>query len=117
LTEGHAGDDVRPIDEFDRLWNERIGRAFTTYDTAMKNFLAARLFASWIAYQGRGLRSIVYWVRAAAALVRQRALRRALESNQPTTLGDFTEAVRATDLLLLHTIDTQAFAHAVASFA
>jgi len=117
LTEGRAGDDARPIDEFDRLWNDRIGREFERYDTAMKNFLAARLFASWIAYQGRGLRSIVHWIRAAAALVRQRALRRALESNQPITREDFTEAVRATDLLLLHVIDTQAFAHAVASFA
>jgi Fe-S-cluster containining protein len=117
LTEGRTGGDLRPIDEFDRLWNDRIGIAFAAYDTAMKNFLAARLFACWIAYQGRGLRSIVHWIRAAAALVRQRALRRALESNQPTTLEDFTEAVRTTDLLLLHAIDTQAFAHAVASFA
>ena len=83
----------------------------------MKKFLAARLFANWIAYQGRGLRSIVHWIRTAAALVQQHALRLAIESNQPPTLEDFTEAVRTTDLLLLHVIDTQAFAHAVASFA
>ena len=36
----------------------------------MKNYLAARVFANWIAYQGRGLRSIVEWLRTCAAIVR-----------------------------------------------
>jgi Fe-S-cluster containining protein len=103
--------------EFEQLWNDRVGARFEQHDAAMKNFLAARLFANWIAYQGRGLRSIVHWVRTAAALVRHHTLRRALESNHETTQKDFTEAVRMTDLLLLHVVDTQAFAHAVAPLA
>jgi hypothetical protein len=76
----------------------------------MKNFLAARLFANWIAYQGRGLRSIVQWVRAAAAVVRHYALLGAIDSGRT----NFIEAVRMTDLLMLHVLNTQEFADAVA---
>ncbi len=103
----------RAIDGFEERSDERVGLAFERYDAAMKNFLAARLFANWIAYQGRGLRSIVHWIRAAAALVRHHALRRTLDSGRATTAEDFTEAIRMTDLLLLHGIDTQNFADAV----
>lgn len=84
------------------------------FDAATKNFLAARLFANWIAYQGRGLLSIVQWVRAAAALVRHHVLRCALDIGRAPGPEGFIEAVRMADLLLLHVIDTQAFARCVA---
>jgi hypothetical protein len=80
----------------------------------MKNYVAARIFANWIAYQGRGLRSIVQWGRAAAALVRHHTLRRMLDSGGSPGPDDVIEAIRMADLLLLHVIDTQAFARAVA---
>jgi Fe-S-cluster containining protein len=114
LADGWAGDDLEPVADFERLWMDRVGTAFDRYDAVMKNFLAARLFANWIAYQGHGLRSVLQWVRAAAALVRHHALRRALDSGRPPGPDDFIEAVRLADLLLLHMIDTQAFARAVA---
>jgi hypothetical protein len=85
-----------------------------SFDAAMKNFLAARLFGNWIAYQGRGLRSIVQWLRAAAALVRDGASRLTSASTGVVTQDDVREAVRTTDLILLHGIDTQTFARAVA---
>ncbi len=106
--------DIQPIDAFEERWDERVGRAFDRYDSAMKNFVAARLFANWIAYQGRGLHSVVQWARAAAALARHHVLRRALASDRPTAPADFIEAVRMADLLLLHVIDTHAFARALA---
>jgi hypothetical protein len=117
LAAGRAAGGPHPIADFDRLWNDRVGRAFDRHDAAMKNFLAARLFANWIAYQGRGLRSIVHWLRTAAALVRHYTLQRVLDSPHEPGPGDFIEAIRTTDLLLLHVIDTQAFAHAVAPLA
>ena len=114
LTEGRVPNDIAPLDAFEDRWREHAGHAFDRYDAPMKNYIAARLFANWIAYQGRGLRSVVQWVRAAGALVRHHALRRALEFGRPPRPDDFIEAVRMADLLLLHVIDTQAFARAVA---
>ncbi len=114
LTEGRVPSDIEPVDAFEDRWGEHVGNTFDRYDTPMKKFIAARLFANWVAYQGRGLRSIVQWARAAAALVRHHALRRALDSGRPPGPDDFIEAVRMADLLLLHVIDTQQFARAVA---
>lgn len=102
------------IADFDARWREGVGNAFDCHDRAMKNYIAARIFGNWIAYQGRGLRSIVQWARAAAALVRHHALRRVLDSRRPPTQDAFIEAVRRADLVLLHGIHTQAFARAVA---
>jgi hypothetical protein len=76
----------------------------------MKNFLGARVFGNWIAYQGRGLQTIVEWLRTCAALVRHHLLRSALARQSVPTSEDLLEAFRMTDLLLLHVVDTQAFA-------
>jgi Fe-S-cluster containining protein len=80
-----------------------------SFDRAMRNYLAARVFGNWIAYQGRGLRSIVEWLRTCAAAVRHHAMQRAIGSAAAIP-REFLESFRAADLLLLHTIDTQAFA-------
>jgi Fe-S-cluster containining protein len=85
------------------------------FDVAMKNYLAARVFANWIAYQGRGLRSIVEWLRTCAALVRHHISRRALDTGSAPDTADFVEALRMSDLLLLHAVDTQAIAWRVAA--
>ena len=114
LAQGRVPSDIEPLEAFEEQWDQRIGGAFYRYDSAMKNFVAARLFANWVAYQGQGLRSIVQWGRAAAALVRHHALRRALGSSRATEPDDFIEAIRMADLLLLHVIDTEAFARTVA---
>jgi hypothetical protein len=81
----------------------------------MKNYLATRVFANWIAYQGMGLRSIVEWLHTCAAVWRHHALRGALDAGTAPGTGDLVEAVRLTDLLLLHAIDSQAFATSVAT--
>jgi hypothetical protein len=117
---GRVPSDIARIDfleetaRCEELWQERVAPAFTRFDVAMKNYLAARVFANWIAYQGRGLRSIVEWLRTCAALVRHHTSRRALDTGSAPDPADFVEAVRMSDLLLLHVVDTQAFAWRVA---
>jgi hypothetical protein len=116
LCSGRVPEDVirdYPADETARLeeaWQQRVAPAFPRFDVAMKNYLAARVFANWIAYQGRGLRSIVEWLRTCAALVRHQTVVRARDGGSAPDTADFLEAVRMADLLLLHVIDTQAFA-------
>lgn len=75
------------------------------FDRAMKNYLAARVFANWIAYQGRGLRSVVEWLRTCAALVALHAGRSDISAE-----ARFVEAVRSSDHLMLHVVDTTALA-------
>ncbi len=110
-----AREALAPIDGFEEHWRRRCAPVFAAFDRPMKHFLAARLFAAWVAYQGRGLRSVVEWLRTAAALVRHHAVRQAVEAGTPGTPRDWLQAVRLADLLLLHSLDTRAFARQVAA--
>lgn len=74
------------------------------------NYLAARAFGNWIAYQGRGLRTIVAWLHAC-----HDALRATIGDEGAPTRATVTNAIRSTDLWMLHTIDSQAFANAAVS--
>lgn len=107
--------DYSPVDRFEECWDRHIAAHFAAYERPMRNYLAARLFANWIAYQGRGLRSVVEWLRVCDAVLRQALLTRVLVSGSPPGPEDFVEAVRAADLLLLHVIDSAAFATCVAA--
>lgn len=71
------------------------------------NYLAARVFANWIAYQGRGLRTIVTWLSACHEVVRLLMARGTLQGP-----AHAIEAIRQADYVMLHTIDTQEFADA-----
>jgi Fe-S-cluster containining protein len=117
LSAGRVAGDIhhRPADpRFEEIWLERVGPGFGRFDAAMKNYLASRVFANWIAYQGRGLRCVVEWLRVCAAVVRQHLCARVagLPAGAAAMAAeyDFVEAVRAADLFLLHVADTQAFA-------
>jgi Fe-S-cluster containining protein len=110
LSNGDARDHLPDIEGFDEHWRRLFGPAPEQFDRAMKNFLAARVFGNWIAYQGRGLRSIVEWLRTCAAAVRHHALRKALALQSAPAWHELVEAFRISDLLLLHVIDTGTFA-------
>jgi hypothetical protein len=107
--------DYSPSARFEERWDRHVAAYFAAYERPMRNYLAARLFANWIAYQGRGLRSVVEWLRVCAAVLRQALLTRVLHSGSPPSQDDFIEALRTADLLLLHVIDTAAFATYVAA--
>ena len=81
-------------------------------ERVIANYLAARAFGSWIAYQGRGLRTIVTWLRACHDIVRLLAFRLAADQDREVTIPDVIEAIRQADYVMLHTIDTQDFADA-----
>jgi Fe-S-cluster containining protein len=115
LTMGQVGDDLLPIESFDDKWNDYPGRRLAWFDAGMKKYLGARLFANWIAYQGRGLRTIVEWLRTCAALVGHELLRQTNGSTSPPDVATFIEAVRSADLLLLHVLDSASFARQVAT--
>jgi Fe-S-cluster containining protein len=108
-----ASDDLADIDGFPAYWSQLVDAGPDGWDVAMRNYLSARVFGNWIAYQGRGLRSIVEWLRTCAAAVRHEAVRRTIARGSLATRHDWLESFRAADLLLLHGIDTAAFARQV----
>jgi hypothetical protein len=107
---GVATGGAAPLDQPDASRERRVAEAFQRFDAAIKNYLAARLFANWVAYQGRGLRSIVEWLRACAAVLRGQLLLAAGDAEGSLGAGEFVEGVRKTDLLLLHGADPLALA-------
>lgn len=91
----------------ERAWV--AGRAaLASFERPVANYLAARLFANHAAYEGEGLLTIVEWLRTCLAVLHREAARR-LEGREAFTPADFVEAVRQSDLVVLHQADTRAF--------
>ena len=76
------------------------------FDAPLRRYLAARLFANWIAYRGRGLRTIIEWLRICLAVLRNEVARQAKASEQDLDESAFIEAVRETDRLMLHVVES-----------
>jgi hypothetical protein len=72
------------------------------WQTPLKRYLAAKAFASWTAYQGRGLMTIVRGLDAALALVRVEAARQCRDAKRPLDEALMREAFRYADYSLNH---------------
>lgn len=68
----------------------------------VNRYIAAKAFASWTAYQGRGVRTIVRGLEAAVALVRIDAARQCRDAGRPLDDALLLEAFRSADFLLNH---------------
>jgi Fe-S-cluster containining protein len=68
----------------------------------LNRFIAAKSFATWTAYQGRGVATIVRGIEAAVALVRVEASRLCRDARRPLDRGLLLEAFRAADFALNH---------------
>ncbi len=78
----------------------------------IRRFLAAHAFASWCAYQGRGVRTIVRSLDATLAVLRAEAGRLVQEGAAALGTPWLIEAVRLTDLRLCHQASREALARA-----
>jgi Fe-S-cluster containining protein len=88
-------------------------RALRHFDRAARRYLAARLFACHVAYEGQGLLTMVEWLRTCLAVLQREAARDADLAGRMGP-GAFVEAVRRADLVLVHQADTRAFARRAA---
>jgi hypothetical protein len=79
----------------------RTAPAPDSLDAVIRRYLAARAFASWMAYQGSGLRAVV-----GSVVLTLRVLRHEIAARQHRgtilTASQLKEAIRATDLRLVH---------------
>lgn len=75
---------------------------WTRWHRPLKRYLAAKAFASWTAYQGRGVLSVVRGLDAALALVRVEASRNCRNAGSVLDGDLLLEAFRGADFMLNH---------------
>jgi len=93
-------------DDLEAAWIH-LSEGWTARAGIINRFLAAHAFASWMDYQGDGVLCGIRRVRLALAVLRAEALRPARAENDELTDGTLMQAIRQTDLLLVHLIDRQ----------
>jgi Fe-S-cluster containining protein len=73
-----------------------------TFHAPLDRYLAAKAFASWTAYQGRGVATIVRGLESALALVRVEAARQCRDAARALDADLLLEAFRSADFALNH---------------
>lgn len=91
----------------DERW---VAPAWDARGDVISRYLAARAHGSWVAQQGRGLRSRVRALEVALAVLRGQAARLCAGAGRRLDDALLLEAIRASDLLLVHLTDPAAFA-------
>jgi Fe-S-cluster containining protein len=98
-------DDLKPTSDEDGLddaWTIYVRGAADEYRAPINRFLAAKAFASWTAYQGRGVKTIIRGLEAALALVRVEAARQCRNAARVLDRELLLEAFRQADFALNH---------------
>jgi Fe-S-cluster containining protein len=83
-------------------YRRHVAAVWTGFVAPLRRYLAAKAFASWTAYQGRGFLTIVRGLEAALALVRVEAVRRCRGADRPLDADLLREAFRQADFALNH---------------
>jgi hypothetical protein len=98
-------DDLRPEPDDSGLaqaYREYVGPLWGGFHPPLNRYVAAKAFASWTAYQGRGVATIVRGLEAALALVRVEAARQCRDSSRGLDADLLLEAFRSADFALNH---------------
>jgi hypothetical protein len=98
-------DDMRPPPDEDALpevYVSAVAPEWTKWHTPLRRYLAAKAFANWTAYQGRGVLSIVRGLDGALALVRVEASRLCRDTGRMLHEDLLRDAIRHADFLLNH---------------
>lgn len=98
-------DDVRPEPDEAGLREAfvlAVMPEWAAWHAPLRRYLAARAFANWTAYQGRGVLSIVRGLEAALALARVEAARECRNAGRVLDADLLKQAFRASDFVLNH---------------
>lgn len=98
-------DDVRPEPDdagLHEAFLRLVAPEWSVWSAPLRRFLAAKAFANWTAYQGRGVLSIVRGLEAALAFVRVEAARECRNAGRPLDAELLKQAFRGTDFVLNH---------------
>ena len=98
-------DDMKPEPDKERLadvYLAAVAPEWSRWDAPLKRYLAAKAFASWTAYQGRGLLTVVRGLEVALSLVRVEAARQCRDQDRRLDAELLKEAIREADFVLNH---------------
>jgi hypothetical protein len=98
-------DDLRPAADEHGLagaFERQMVPSWAEWRVPLNRYLAAKAFASWTAYQGRGLLTIVRGLEAALALVRIEAARQCRDTGRVLDAELLREGIRGADFFLNH---------------
>jgi hypothetical protein len=102
---GAAPEDLRPPPDVDGLadaFEKWVRPAWPRWSAPLCRYLAAKAFATWTAYQGKGVATIVRGLEAALALVRVEAARQCRDAGRALDANLLKEAIRSADFALNH---------------
>jgi hypothetical protein len=98
-------DDLRPQPDehgLDVAFAEYVRPAWPRFFIPLNRYVAAKAFASWTAYQGRGVASIVRGLEAALAVVRLESSRQCRNAKRHLDADLLRDAIRSADFILNH---------------
>lgn len=98
-------DDLKPApdeDQLDVAFERWVRPEWEGWSRPINRFIAAKAFASWTAYQGRGLLSIVRGLEAAVGILRVEAARECRNARRALDEDLLREAFRGADFVLNH---------------
>jgi hypothetical protein len=81
---------------------EHVVPTWEAFAAPLNRYLAAKAFATWTAYQGRGVATIVQGLSCALALVRVEAARQCRDAGRSLDEKLLVEAIRWSDFILNH---------------
>lgn len=99
-------------EDLDALDQEFVAAEWQNWTAPLNRYLAARLHASWTAYQGQGLRTLVRSLTAPLAVVRVEAARQCGRAKCRLDRTLLLQAIRQADLMLVHEADPSSLARA-----
>ncbi len=98
-------DDLRPApdeDTLDSAYGRHVSSRWSAFHIPLNRYLAAKAFASWTAYQGRGVLTIVRGLEAALAIVRVECARLCRDAGHDLDADALRDAFRSADFILNH---------------
>ncbi|HZM94348.1 MAG TPA: YkgJ family cysteine cluster protein [Vicinamibacterales bacterium] len=98
-------DDLRPPPDesgLDSAFAHFVSPAWSTFHAPLNRYLAAKAFASWTAYQGRGIMTIVRGLDAALSVVRLESARQCRNARRALDARLLRDAFRRADFILNH---------------
>ena len=94
-----------PPEHLSEIWWSQVAPAWVHFDEALANYAAAKVFASWSLYLGDGVKAAGHSARIASAVLRIETARQCALFHRPLDRELMIEAIRQSDLLLVHYAD------------
>jgi hypothetical protein len=102
IRAGRSAARARHLGRLDEVHDEWVVPRWHLFDAPLRRYLAAKIFGTWLAYQGHGLRTTMFSLVVALSLVRAHAAIECAAMSRPLDRALFTAAIRRSDELLLH---------------